>query len=45
MPTGEIVYQYVLTNKNGMSVTLIDYGATITSIMLPDKRVIINNVV
>jgi len=45
MPTGEIVYQYVLTNKNGMSVTLIDYGATITSIMVPDKKGDINNVV
>ncbi len=45
MPTGEIVYQYVLTNKNGMSVTLIDYGATITSIKVPDKKGDFGNVV
>ncbi len=32
------VYLYTLTNKNGMVVKMTNYGAIITSIMVPDKR-------
>ena len=28
---------YKITNKNGASVTLCDYGATVISLMVPDK--------
>lgn len=32
------IYYYTLSNKNGMRVTLTNYGATITSIKVPDKN-------
>jgi len=38
MPNGEAVYSYELTNKNRFSVTIINYGATITSIKTPLKN-------
>ena len=38
MPNGEAVYSYELINKNGFSVTIISYGATITSIKTPSKN-------
>jgi aldose 1-epimerase len=38
LPTGEVVYQYVLTNENDISVALIEYGATIVSIKVPDRN-------
>ncbi len=34
---GVPVTRYVLRNTNGMSVTIIDYGATITRIEVPDR--------
>lgn len=34
---GQPVKQYILSNKNGMTVSLIDWGATVTSIRIPDK--------
>ena len=34
---GETVTLYTITNKNGMSVSAIDYGANIVSLMVPDK--------
>jgi len=37
MPDGTEVYCYTLKNANGMTVKIINYGATITSIMVPDK--------
>ncbi|MBQ7848583.1 MAG: galactose mutarotase [Clostridia bacterium] len=35
---GENVTLYTLTNKHGASVSLIDFGAIITSIIVPDKN-------
>lgn len=32
-----IITQYTITNVNGMQVSIINYGATITSIVVPDK--------
>lgn len=34
---GETVTQYIMTNKSGANVKMIDFGATITSICVPDK--------
>lgn len=34
---GDSVKEYTLTNKNGMSVAIINYGGTITSIKVPNK--------
>jgi aldose 1-epimerase len=33
----EAVTQYTLTNANGMQVSIINYGGTVTNIMTPDK--------
>lgn len=38
MPNGEAIYSYELINKNGFLVTIISYGATITSIKIPLKN-------
>jgi len=35
---GQKIYQYTLTNSNGMQVKVINYGATITDIITPDKN-------
>lgn len=35
---GEEVTLYTLTNKNGMHVTIIDYGATIVNLVVPDRH-------
>ena len=45
MPSGEKVYQYVLTNSRGMKVKIISYGGRITSIEVPDKEGNFKNVV
>jgi aldose 1-epimerase len=37
-PQGELVTLYTLTNKNGMSVSIMDYGATIVKILAPDRN-------
>jgi aldose 1-epimerase len=37
LPHGPIVTLYTLTNKNGMSVSVMDYGATIVGILVPDR--------
>ena len=41
----EKVTQYTLTNPSGMSVKIINYGATVTDIMTPDKNGKFGNVV
>jgi len=35
LPNGKEVFQYTLTNKNGMELSVINYGATITSLKIP----------
>ena len=35
---GQPVEQVTLTNQRGMRVTFIDYGATITAVVVPDRR-------
>ena len=35
---GENVTMYTMTNQAGASVSLIDFGAIITSIIVPDKK-------
>lgn len=35
---GEPVTQYTMTNASGASVSMIDYGAIVTSIIVPDKN-------
>ena len=35
LPDNTDIHSYKLTNKNGMQATIIDYGATITSLMVP----------
>ena len=42
---GEKVVQYTLTNPSGMVVKIINYGATVTDIMVPDKNGKMGNVV
>jgi aldose 1-epimerase len=41
---GETVYLYTLKNKTGASVTIMDLGATIISINVPDKDNIIRDI-
>lgn len=36
--TGEVANLYTITNKNGASVSLSSFGATITGIKIPDKN-------
>ncbi|MCX7797485.1 MAG: galactose mutarotase [Melioribacter sp.] len=38
LPNGENVYIYTLTNDNGMEIKIINYGATIVSLKVPDKN-------
>ena len=38
MPGGEVVDSYELTNKNGMQLNVINYGATVTSLKMPLKN-------
>ena len=42
---GTEVTLYTLTNKNGMSVSAIDYGANIVSLMVPDKNGKVDDIV
>ncbi len=45
LPDGREVHQYTLTNKAGMVAQIINYGATITSLRVPDKGGKIEDVV
>lgn len=35
LPDNNAIHSYKLTNRNGMQATIIDYGATVTSLMIP----------
>lgn len=37
-PQGEQVYEYTLENKNGMKAKLLNYGAILRSLYVPDKN-------
>lgn len=38
MVNGEKVFKYVITNSNGLSISCTNYGATIMSVMAPDRH-------
>ncbi|MGK2862861.1 MAG: aldose epimerase family protein [Chitinophagaceae bacterium] len=42
---GEAITKYTLTNPNGVQVSIINYGGTITEILAPDKSGELGNVV
>ncbi|MCL1935146.1 MAG: galactose mutarotase [Defluviitaleaceae bacterium] len=42
---GKDVYIFTLSNKNGMKVSIIEYGARITKILVPDNKGNFDNVV
>src|SRR5699024_1228323 len=42
---GDSVYAYVLKNKNGMEVTILNYGGVVQSVKVPDKNGKIGDVV
>jgi aldose 1-epimerase len=44
-PEDQLVRLYTLTNKNGMSVSVMDYGATIVKILAPDRNGKLDDVV
>ena len=45
LPNGKDVFQYTLTNANGMIVKVINYGGIVTSIIIPDRNGILGDVV
>ena len=38
------VTKYTMTNQNGMKVSIIDYGAVITNIWMPDKNGVLEDI-
>jgi len=38
LPDGREVYQYTLTNRAGVSVQILNYGATVRSLLVPDRK-------
>lgn len=45
LPDGRAAELYTLTNDNGMEVKITNYGATITSLRVPDKNEVFEDVV
>lgn len=45
LPGGEEVSLYTLINKNGLQMQVMNYGATITSLLVPDKNGVLEDVV
>jgi aldose 1-epimerase len=43
-PNGQNIEQYLLTNDNDMTVSIINWGATVTSVMVPDRDGNVENV-
>ena len=44
-PDGEAVYMHQLTNKNGMQVQVMDYGATLTAVKYPLSDTVLIDIV
>jgi aldose 1-epimerase len=38
LPDGREIYSYILTNNHGMSATIINYGATVVKLNVPDRN-------
>jgi aldose 1-epimerase len=45
MPDGRQVFVYALTNGHGMTAKVMDYGATLTELWVPDRHGVLTNVV
>jgi len=45
MPDGRSVEHYTLTNKNGIRICVITYGATVTEVSTHDKNGTMENIV
>lgn len=45
LPDGREVHQYTLQNRSGVTAQIIDYGATVTSLKVPDRNGKIEDVV
>jgi aldose 1-epimerase len=45
LPDGKEVFQYTLTNKNGVEMKIINYGGIITSLKTPDKKGVLEDIV
>jgi aldose 1-epimerase len=45
LPDGREVYRYVLQNKNGVEVHVINYGGIITHLKTPDKNGVLEDIV
>jgi aldose 1-epimerase len=45
LPTGEKIYSYNLSNSKGMSATIINYGATVVKLEVPDRNGKIHDVI
>ena len=45
LPTGEIVQQFTLRNSHGMQAKIIEFGAIVTEISVPDRKGKFTNVV
>lgn len=45
LPDGKEVYSFTMSNKNGVQVSVINYGATITRIVTPDKNGVFEDIV
>jgi aldose 1-epimerase len=45
LPDGKEVFQYTVTNKNGVEMKIINYGGIITSLKTPDKKGMLEDIV
>lgn len=45
MPNGEVVDRYTFSNRHGLRVAMLTYGATITAVEVPDRNGRIENIV